>query len=108
MSEPIHEQDRRRPRLPVLHAPAGPAALTADVAGRPIEGAGHVVELTDRTLVVEVEDPAVALAFSLAPEVTVVIDLGVGSRTVVAEPGRRAGDNPTSRRVELVLRASID
>lgn len=82
--------------------------MHAVLGGRDVVEHGDVVHLTDRTVVVEVRDAAVALAFSLATEVAVVLHLGGGQRTLLAEPGRRASDNPTSRRVELVLRPEDD
>ena len=97
-------QDRRRPAVPTLHQPAEPALLQAEIAGQPVLEAADVVELTDRTMVVEVRDAMLALALSITTQVTVRVDLGGGMATFVAEPGRRASDNPTSRQVELVLR----
>lgn len=87
-----------------LHQPVGPARLRATIAGRAVLEEADVVALTDRTLVVEVRDAMLALALSVAHEVQVTLDLGGGEATLVAEPGRRATDNPTSRQVELVLR----
>ncbi len=87
-----------------LHQPVEPARLRATIAGQPVLEEAEVIALTDRTLVVEVRDAMLALALSVAHHIEVTVDLGGGSATLVAEPGRRASDNPTSRQVELVLR----
>lgn len=86
-----------------LHQPVGPARLHATIAGRPVLEEAEVVTLTDRTLVVEVRDAMLALALSVAQRIEVTVELPGGSATLLAEPGRRASDNPTSRQVELVL-----
>lgn len=82
--------------------------MHAVLGGRDVVEHGDVVHLTDRTVVVEMRDPAAALAFTLASEVAVVLQFGGGQRSLLAEPGRRTSDNPTSRRVELVLRPDGD
>lgn len=74
------------------------------IGGREVLEEAEVVALTDRTLVVEVHDAMLALALSVAHEIEVIVDLGGGTTTLVTEPGRRASDNPTSRRLELVQR----
>ena len=63
-----------------------------------------VIALTDRSLLVEVRDAMTALAFSVAPEVIAIVDLGGGTITWSTEPSRRDGDANGSREVELVLR----
>jgi hypothetical protein len=90
--------------VPTLHQPVEPARLRATIGGREVLEEAEVVALTDRTLVVDVRDAMLALALSVARRVQVTLDFGGGSTTLLAEPGRRASDNPTSRRVELVLR----
>lgn len=95
--------DRRRPPVETLHQPEGPAIITATVGTKVLIESGEVVELTDRTVVVETDDPAVALALNLAPEVSVSVQLAGDTRELRARPGRRATDNPSSRRVELVV-----
>ncbi len=97
-------EDRRRPTVEALVQPVAPVGLHAQLGTRDLLERAEVVSLTDRTIVVEVADAALALAFTVAPRVTVVVDLGGGEQTLVATPGRRSSDNPTSRRVELVLR----
>lgn len=104
MPEDATAEDRRRPTVPALNQPVRPADLRAMVGGREVVQQGDVVALTDRTVVVEVADSTIALAFSLAPEVVVEVDLGGGRKTLITEPGRRAEDIPSSRRVELVMR----
>ncbi len=99
--EPTSE--RRRPRIETLHQPDGPAILTATVGRRVMVEHGEVVEMTDRTVVVETDDPAVALALNLAPEVSVSVQLAGDTRELRTVPGRRSSDNPSSRRVELVV-----
>jgi hypothetical protein len=96
--------ERRRPPLPSLHQPVEPALVQATVGGQPVLEEVDVLELTDRTVVVEVRDPALALALSLSPRVVVTVDLGGAMTTLVTVPGRRASDNPTTCRVELILR----
>ncbi len=101
---PPSAQDRRRPTLPALHQPDH-ATIRARLGERWIVEDSSVIELTDRTIVLEVADATVALALTVAP--TVEVELGVAggaTRTLTAEPGRRASDIPTSRRVELVVR----
>ena len=97
------EADRRRPRVETLRQPIGPAVLTATVGERVIVEHGVVVVLTDRTVVVETDDPAVALALNLAPEVSVSVQLAGDTRQLTTKPGRRASATPSSRRVELVV-----
>lgn len=97
-------EDRRRPTVRTLHQPVEPALLQAVIAGRDVLEAADVISLTDRTMVVEVRDAMLALALSVTPEITVRVDLGGGTTTLIAEPGRRESDNPSTRRVELVLR----
>ena len=87
-----------------LHQPDEPARVQALIGGRLVLEEVEVVDLNDRTVVVEVRDAATALALTLAREVVVTVDLAGGITTLVTEPGRRATDNPTSRRVELILR----
>lgn len=101
IDEPTFE--RRRPRIETLHQPDGPVVLTATVGRRVMVEHGEVVEMTDRTLVVETDDPAVALALNLAPEVSVSVQLAGDTRQLLTVPGRRSSDNPSSRRVELVV-----
>lgn len=96
--------DRRRPLVRTLHQPVEPARVRAVVGGRLVLEEADVVHLSDRTMVLEVRDAGMALALSIAPEVVVSVDLGGATTTLVTEPGRRATDNPTSRRVELILR----
>jgi len=96
--------DRRRPTFRALHQPVEPARVRATIGGRLVLEVAEVVELTDRSVLLEVRDSALALALSIAPEVVVSLDLGGGTTTLVTEPGSRASDNPTSRRVELILR----
>jgi hypothetical protein len=96
--------DRRRPVLPTLHQPVEPAHVQATVGGQLVLEEVDVLELTDRTMVVEVRDPTFALALSLSLQVVVTVDLGGAMTTLVTEPGRRASDNPTSCQVELILR----
>ena len=96
-------RERRRPTVRTLRQPVRPVTMHARLGTHGVLDHADVVSLTDRTIVVEVGDSALALALSLAPEVTVVLDLGGGEQRLVARPGRRASDNPTSRRVELVL-----
>lgn len=87
-----------------LHQPVEPARIHATLGGRLVLEQAEVVELTDRSVLLEVRDAALALALSIAPEVIVSVDLGGATTTLVTEPGRRVSDNPTSRRVELILR----
>lgn len=96
--------ERRRPPLPSLHQPVEPAHVQATVGGQLVLEEVDVLELTDRTVVVEVRDPTLALALSLSPRVIVTVDLGGAMTTLVTVPGRRASDNPTSCQVELILR----
>lgn len=96
--------DRRRPPLPTLHQPVEPAHVQARVGGRVVLEEVEVLELTDRTMVVEVRDSSLALALSLSPQIVVTVDLGGAMTTLVTEPGRRASDNPSSCQVELILR----
>jgi hypothetical protein len=98
------EADRRRPSVRALHQPVEPARIQATIGGRLLLEQAEVLDLTDRTMLLEVRDAALALALSLAPEVVVSVDLGGATTTLVTEPGRRASDNPTSRQVELILR----
>jgi len=106
MPEPTETpaNERRRPPVPTLHQPSEPARLRATVSGQTVLEEAEVVSLTDRTMVVEVRDATVALALTLSPEIVVSVDLGEATTTLVAVPGRRASDNPTSRQVELILR----
>ena len=87
-----------------LHQPVEPARIQATLGGRLVLEQADVVELTDRSVLLEVRDAALALALSIAPEVIVSVDLGGATTTLVTEPGRRVSDNPTSRQVELILR----
>ena len=96
--------DRRRPAVRTLHQPVEPARIQATLGGRLVLEQAEVVELTDRSVLLEVRDAALALALSIAPEVIVSVDLGGATTTLVTEPGRRVSDNPTSRQVELILR----
>lgn len=91
-----------------LRQPVEPVLLRARIGARELFEQAEVVSLTDRTMVVEVHDPTVALTLSLAVEIQLIVDLGGGPRTMLTEPGRRAADNPSSRRVELVLRNALD
>jgi hypothetical protein len=97
-------RDRRRPAMLALCQPAEPARLRATIAGRPVLEEAIIVELTDRTLLVEVRDAMTALAFSVAPEVVAIVDLGGGTITWSTEPSRREQDAVGSRHVLLVLR----
>lgn len=101
---PDIQDDRRRPPVRALHQPVEPARLQAIIGGRLLLEQADIVDLTDRTMLLEVRDSTLALALSIAPEVVVSVDLGGGTITLVTEPGRRADDNPTSRRVELIVR----
>jgi len=104
VSETHHiQRERRRPRFRALRQPVEPARVRATVGGRLVLEQADVVELTDRTVLLEVRDAPLALALSIAPEVVVSVDLGDATQTFVTVPGSRAGDNPTSRRVELIL-----
>lgn len=87
-----------------LRQPVEPARLRATIAGRPVLEEATVVELTDRDLLVEVRDAMTALAFSVAPEVIAILDLGGGTVTWSTEPSRREEDAAGSRHVLLVLR----
>lgn len=87
-----------------LRQPVEPARLRATIAGRAVLEEAAVIALTDRSLLVEVRDAVTALAFSVAPEVIAIIDLGEATITWATEPSRRADDAPESRQVELVLR----
>lgn len=87
-----------------LRQPVEPARLRATIAGRPVLEEATVVELTDRDLLVEVRDAMTALAFSVAPEVIAILDLGGGTITWATEPSRREADAAGSRHVLLVLR----
>lgn len=91
------------PTMDALHQADGPATLMAALGDRSIVEHGTVVSITDRTIIVEVADPTVALALSLAAAVTILVSFGGGTREMRATPGRRSSDNPTSRRVELVV-----
>src|SRR3546814_13238566 len=71
---------------------------------RPVLEEAVVIALTDRSLLVEVRDAMTALAFSVAPEVVAIVDLGGATITWSTEPSRRDGDASGSRQVELVLR----
>lgn len=97
--------DRRQPALRALRQPVEPARLRATIAGRPVLEEATVIVLTDRSLLVEVRDAVTALAFSVAPEVIAIVDLGGATITWSTEPSRREGDATGSREVELVLRA---
>lgn len=96
--------DRRSPALLALRQPVEPARLRATIAGRAVLEEAAVVALTDRSLLVEMRDAMTALAFSVAPEVIAIIDLGGGTVTWSTEPSRRDEDAGGSRQVELVLR----
>jgi len=96
--------DRRRPRFRALHQPVEPARLRATVRGRVLLEEADVVDLTDRTMLLEVRDAALAQALRAAPEVVVSVDLGGATTTLVTVAGRRASDSPSSRRIELILR----
>jgi len=96
--------DRRRPPVRTLHQPVEPARIQAVVGGRLLLEQADVVDLNDRTMLLEVRDAALALALSIAAEVVVSVDLGGATTTLVTEPGRRASDSPTSRQLELILR----
>lgn len=87
-----------------LRQPVEPARLRATIAGRPVLEEADVIALTDRSLLVEVRDAVTALAFSDAPEVIAIVDLGGGVITWSTEPSRREDDAPPSCQVELVLR----
>lgn len=96
--------ERRQPAMLALRQPVEPARLRATISGRPVFEEAAVVALTDRSLVVEVRDAMTALAFSAAPEVIAILDLGGATITWSTEPSRRDGDATGSREVELVLR----
>lgn len=87
-----------------LHQPVEPARIQAMLGERLVLEQAEVVELTDRSVLLEVRDPVLALALSVVAEVLVHVDLGGATTTLVTEPGRRSSDNPTSRRLELILR----
>lgn len=97
--------DRRRPAVRTLRQPVEPARIQAMLGERLVLEQADVVELTDRSVLLEVRDSTLALALSNVLEVVVYLDLGGATTTLVTEPGRRSSDNPTSRRVELILRA---
>ena len=86
-----------------LRQPVEPARLRATIAGRTVLEEATVVELTDRSLLVEVRDAMTALAFSVAPEVIAIIDLGGGTITWSTEPSRREADTVGSRHLLLFL-----
>lgn len=96
--------DRRQPAMLALRQPVEPARLRATIAGRPVLEEATVIALTDRSLLVEVRDAMTALAFSVAPEVIAIVDLGGGIITWSTVPSQRDGDASGSREVELVLR----
>lgn len=98
------DHDRRRPTVRTLHQPVEPARIQAVVGGRLLLEQAEVVDLTDRTMLLEVREATLAQALGTASEVVVSVDLGGATTTLVTVPGRRASDNPTSRRVELILR----
>lgn len=104
-ASPNPKPNRRRPAMPALRQPVESARLRATIAGRAVLEEATVVELTDRTLLVEVRDAMTALAFSVAPEVIAIADLGGGPITWTTEPSRREEDAVGSRHVLLVLRA---
>lgn len=87
-----------------LRQPVEPARLRATIAGRPVLEEATVIALTDRSLVVEVRDAMTALAFSVAPEVIAIVDLGGGIITWTTVPCQRDGDANGSREIDLVLR----
>jgi len=97
------EQERRRPTFRALHQPVEPAKVRATVAGRLVLEEADVVELTDRTVLLEVRDEPLARALRTAAEVVVSVDLGGATTTLVATSGSRATDSPTSCRVALIL-----
>lgn len=91
------------PTMDALHQADGPATLMAVLGDRSLVEHGTVVSITDRTVIVELPDPTVALGLSVASTVTIVVSFGGGTRELRAVPGRRSSDNPTSRRLELVV-----
>lgn len=107
MNRDESKHDRRSDPISALIGPDQPAVVRAEVAGRSLLHAGVIVNLTDRTVIVELDDPTLALGISLAPTVEIDLSLDGGPKTLVTSPGSRVDDNPTSRRVELVVQSIV-